>query len=774
MTGAASPADLRGRARSVGVTKAAKRSGARTTVRDDNRMSALLLVALGIATTGLHSVLEATQWWFPAFGVMFVVFTFAAVVRFYVRPRFVATVAGIVAGILIVTLFFASSQSFLGFIPTASTLVRFDELTVSGNASIAQQSLPAIASNGIEFLICVVVGVIAVLMDAAANWWRAPALVGIPLLIVVVIPSVISNQSDGFTFILTAAVYLFIVLSRGRRPQPRLAIAAGVVATLGALIAPSLLPPVVHSVRTASGFGLLSENINPIINLGADLRDKDPQPVLNYTTTAATGEYLQLTTLDTFEGEQWAPDTPALVPSNTVKKVGAAPGLAGDTPTTDVSTSIAIGNANSAWLPVPYPETRVTGLTGTWLWDSDSLAIRTTDASTPGQTYTVSSLDVEPTIAQLEAANPSPNNPLAKVPAGLNPIVAATAKRVTANAKTDFDKAVALQDWFRGGTFRYSTKAPKEDGYDGSGLSIIVPFLKEKAGYCVHFATAMAIMARTLGIPSRVAVGFLPGQLTHPSTGDPDVYEVTTSDMHAWPELYFSGVGWVRFEPTPGKGFEPDFPSSPSGSSTTPSGAATAHPGGGASTAPIRTPKPILKDPTGPSSGSLGSTTSSPTAAYGGLGVLVAILLALVPAVARVIERRRRFGRIRRGEDSASLAWQELLDTARDLGLDVSSVLTPKELTELLITRLDLGKRGQSRAAIRQLLRLVEYEAFSRPDPAQDGDLSVSEEIADQLRTVLRGLRSASSPIARFTATFTPASLLGRVFRRSTETAAVS
>ncbi len=68
-----------------------------------------------------------------------------------------------------------------------------------------------------------------------------------------------------------------------------------------------------------------------------------------------------------------------------------------------------------------------------------------------------------------------------------------------------------------------------------------------KKGYCQQFAFAMAVLARLLGIPSRVAVGFTPGT----ATGELNTYQVKTSDAHAWPELYFQGLGWMRFEPTP-------------------------------------------------------------------------------------------------------------------------------------------------------------------------------------------------------------------------------
>ena len=73
----------------------------------------------------------------------------------------------------------------------------------------------------------------------------------------------------------------------------------------------------------------------------------------------------------------------------------------------------------------------------------------------------------------------------------------------------------------------------------------ITLFLRTKVGYCVQFATAMVMMAREAGIPARMAIGFLPG------TADRGTYTVRASDAHAWPELYFEGIGWLRFEPTP-------------------------------------------------------------------------------------------------------------------------------------------------------------------------------------------------------------------------------
>ena len=102
---------------------------------------------------------------------------------------------------------------------------------------------------------------------------------------------------------------------------------------------------------------------------------------------------------------------------------------------------------------------------------------------------------------------------------------------------------VTLQDWFRT-EFTYSTDIP-----DGHGNSAIESFLEDRVGYCEQFAGTFAAMARSLGIPARVAVGFTQGELQ-----DDGSYLVLGRNAHAWPEVWFDGYGWVPFEPTPGRG----------------------------------------------------------------------------------------------------------------------------------------------------------------------------------------------------------------------------
>jgi transglutaminase-like putative cysteine protease len=737
------------------------RAERRTTGIRNLKMSGLLLIALALALASLHSLLGSVGWWFAAFGIMLVVLGAAGVARYLLSARWVGTVAGIVVGIIAVTLTFGADTAFAGLIPTAGTLGRVSDLSSAAADSIARQSIPADATTGILFLVCSAIAAIAVLMDAVAIWWRVPALAGVPLLIVIAVPSFVeSNLADPFFFELTAVAYLFIIRQRMRRIQPGVALAVGAIAVLGALVIPVALPPVTPGGGNGTGPALLVENINPIINLGDDLRRQAPVSALSYTTDSDTGQYLRLTTLENFAGKQWAPADPRAIPKNKVSAIGAAPGLTSAIETVKVKTTITVGNTAGRWLPVPYPPTSITGLSGQWSWEPEALAVSTVSSNMQGQKYAVKSLTVEPSQQQLEAAPRSPNSPLAVVPKGLDPIIAATAKKVVGSAATDFDKALALQDWFRGGTFTYSLHTPALSGFDGSGLDVIVPFLQSKSGYCVHFATAMAVMARTLGIPSRIAVGFLPGKATHPDGPQTTVYDVTSNDLHSWPELYFKGVGWVRFEPTPSKGFEPNFPDAPSsvptaGSTDAPSAVATSTPTPGPNS------QSRLPDESQHTSTGVLDNPAVPASDWVLIAILALLLLLIGPSIIRVRIRKRRVDAIREGVSSAETSWQELRETARDLGLDARSSATPRELSAQLESYLSAGLASRhdlaaaSIAALTELRAMVEDASYTnRSHPF------VGESMAESLGVVLRGLRRATGAGARFRATFLPATLV--------------
>ena len=122
----------------------------------------------------------------------------------------------------------------------------------------------------------------------------------------------------------------------------------------------------------------------------------------------------------------------------------------------------------------------------------------------------------------------------------------ALAEQVAGGARSPYAAAVALEQWFRfGGGFVYDQHPPKPP----AGVAPLDDFVANtKRGYCQHFAGAMALMLRYLGIPSRVAVGFASGNYRH---GE---WVVSDRDAHMWVEVWFRGWGWVPFDPTPGRG----------------------------------------------------------------------------------------------------------------------------------------------------------------------------------------------------------------------------
>jgi transglutaminase-like putative cysteine protease len=121
------------------------------------------------------------------------------------------------------------------------------------------------------------------------------------------------------------------------------------------------------------------------------------------------------------------------------------------------------------------------------------------------------------------------------------------ARSVAGGAKSPYAAAVALESWFRvGGGFQYDQHPPL-----AHGRPELVDFVTTtRRGYCQHFAGAMALMLRYLGIPARVAAGFSSGRFDQRTAE----WTVTDHDAHEWVEVWFRGWGWVPFDPTPGRG----------------------------------------------------------------------------------------------------------------------------------------------------------------------------------------------------------------------------
>jgi transglutaminase-like putative cysteine protease len=700
----------------------------------------LVGAALAAALASLHVVLQGASWWVVGTLFALVVLFSAAVTRGILRGRGWPPLVSALAGLALLTLVYAADTALLGVIPTFDTLGRFGTIVEAGIASIVEQRVPATPELGIVLLIAVLMGACAWVADVVVAA-RRPALVAVPLAAILVVPMAIKpGLSDALWYLVTAALYLALLRIGRPRDSRRVVLVAGSIVTLGSLLLPYAVPGVdEQSAPRNSG---LRSGINPLITLGDDLRRGDPTLALSYTTSATEPVYLRLTTLDNFTGDTWGPIVGDSRGTNLEAFVSPR-GLSEATPVTEASVEVTVADVFTKWLPVPYPTWAVTGVDGDWFWEPEGLTVRSIESGARGQRYEVSFLEVHPTAEQLAATQPGTDAPdgTLELPPVVPAIITDTAHQVADAAASAYDKAVALQNYLRSTPFSYSEQAPVDEGFDGTGLEALAVFLDRKTGYCVHYASAMAVMARELGIPSRVAVGFQPGDRRF--NDGSNVYEVSTDDLHAWPELYFEGVGWLRFEPTPGRGALPrygqqlvDDPTTPQDESTqTPSAAPTLDPG----------ERPDVDDGVPDAAEQVAETSATVLRV---LGVLAAALvLLLLPAGFRVGIRMLRLRRVRLGRDPASAAWDEVRDTARDVGWSAPECETARAFADRLAPELSGDALGAFRGR-------VEAAAYGRPDAMA---LSPGE-----LMAVRRNILRAADLRTRMRAFLLPPSLLHR------------
>jgi transglutaminase-like putative cysteine protease len=530
-----------------------------------------------------------------------------------------------------------------------------------------------------------------------------------------------------------------------------------------ALVVPAVLPSV-----DASGWGFGSGGFgpgggggpevrvaNPILDLGKNLRRDAPQLLLTYRGKRT---YLRMVVDDEFTGDVWRPSELKVSrdDNNVEDGLRTPPGLGPQVQTTSRRWQIEVGNLEQEWLPLPYPARRVDDIDGTWLYDSETFNVFGENASTLNLSYSVRALDVVPTVQQLrDAADtgvPSSLRRYLETPDNLPPLVQQEALRVVGDRTNHYDQALALQDWLRSpDEFDYSTEVAETVG-DGNGSQQLARFLETRQGYCVHFASAMAVMSRLLDIPARVAVGFTAGT---PSGAGQQV--VTSDDLHAWPELYFQGVGWVAFEPTPAErtGEPPPWAQEDTGSGlpgSTPTPTDGSVPSGGATPPQDRTRERtdipgFSGDPQGGGGVGAGPVRIPVIPFFIGLGVL---LLLAVPAVTRFVVRRRRWAGARTPVDKARAAWADLQDTLLDHGYSWQGSDSPRRGIARLVAARSFDEDAS--AAGRRLADVTERTRYAPVPPEEVGDLRADVD------AVRRGLGGSAGRWERWRARLLPRS----------------
>jgi transglutaminase-like putative cysteine protease len=591
-------------------------------------------------------------------------------------------------------------------LPTASTFEALGRELSRGWELVRTEPAPAPVTDGALLLAMLATWTVA----AAADWLafgRHATLGAIaPALVLFVWASTLGTSehatilvaafalaAGGFLVVQNLAVLdqrrSWLVSARAARARWLLpAAGVGVVALLVAVVLAPALPgadrePLLDLAGTGVDRGGhdYSTQIPPLLDVSQKL--EQPENVELFTVQSPERDYWRLVALDEFSddgGGQWTlsaegtdevrDDLPRAGPSGSVRQ------------------RYRIGQLGERWLPAAYRPVAI---------DTPAIVVSASDTlvsardTLEGLEYSVDS-DLAPTHGQVTEAEqaatdrpvPEPLERYTELPESLPPIISGTAQQVVegASARTPYAMAEALRDYFRSGLFTYDLNVDPSDG-----SSAIAAFLEERRGFCVQFASAYAVMARSLGIPARVAVGFTPG------TPDGDVYTVRSHDAHAWPELWLDGLGWTHlFDPTPAAGSA----AQPGGSSLT---------GDTEDSTPQREPPPPTLAPpaTTPSDGTgTGAvaptttlaplparvTTREPAAssewwliAIAAVAVLV-VLPALYLALVILAKTRRRARRRGAGDPAAAVrgAWEEALDRLHEARVPSNPALTPFEV----------------------------------------------------------------------------------------------
>jgi transglutaminase-like putative cysteine protease len=602
-----------------------------------------------------------------------------------------------------------------GLLPTPDSL-RATVDTVA-QASLAAQSFaaPVPASAPQFYPLLVVAGAATVLMvDFLAVGLRRAPLAGLPLLAAYTAPvSILDGGVSWVSFAAAALCFVSLIAAVeggrlthwGRQLTPGTGlfdlgtapVAAGGVwssarkigltATAMAVVVPVLVPTFTATLFDGgsgggSGSGDAVSISNPMVDLKRDLTRGADLDLVTVTTQDPAPSYLRLTVLNAFDGNAWRPaDRDIPIEQRAEGAIPRPSGLEADVPVREyASTVTAADGFRSKWLPTPYPAVSVVA-PGDWRYDRSTMDFisATDDESVAGLNYRVRSLEVAPTAAQLADA---PLAPLAVAESGTDlprdfpTFVSDLAKKETAGRRSQFEKAVALQQFFRAnGGFTYDLQTSA-----GNGTDDLVRFLSTgpegRVGYCEQFAAAMAVMGRSLGIPSRVAVGFLRPE----AQGDDYVY--SAHDLHAWPEMYFGGVGWIRFEPTPQArtgGVVPGY-TTQQVPQAAPSDTASSVP----SAAPTVNPVDRSAEQQATEEAAGAGSSAGRTVLLCVLGVLLLGATLLAPRALRSLVRRRRWSAADDARSWVEAGWQEIADTARDLGIGWDGQVTLRRTAAVL------------------------------------------------------------------------------------------
>ncbi len=580
---------------------------------------------------------------------------------------------------------------------------------------------------------------IAVLSDWEAFRSRSPIEALVPAFALVAYNGVLGPKTGDGAAILHGAIFvaaagLFVVVERmgrtasettwlagqTRRGVRHTMLTAGLmllpVVVAGAVAAP-LLPGAeadpVLDVRGGPGDSTPRNAVSPLVDIQARLVNQSDIELFRVTTD--TPSYWRLMALDLFENDRWRlergfDEVTGELPASDDSVVAASSLTA---QTFDI-TALA-----DDWVPAAFdPVAADSDLDLLFDPVSSTLLLADEQDELAGHSYSIRSqiprADSATAVAAADRAIPDEVlDRFTQLPSDFSPAVADAARDVAAGAASPYEQAIALQSYLRAFTYDITVSS-------GHSFNRIEDFLEVRRGYCEQFATTFAAMARSLGLPSRVAVGFTTGD----PTDVPGEYIVRGRHAHAWPEVYLAGVGWSHFEPTPGRGnpastainsidAAQDVSPGVGPGLPTPTSVPSADPTNPTATTPPRTRAVEDQSPVATSSGDIAGGSWTTTLALLAVGLATAALLYVAS-----LWWIRHHGRRRLLEDEPRIriekAWQRV-----DADLRLSGVPSRPSETHLEFSarvHRDLGKAGADLDRLASLSAEASYAPGDRLD----------------------------------------------------------
>jgi transglutaminase-like putative cysteine protease len=735
---------------------------------------------LALTLTPLIGIFEGLGWAFPVLLTITVIAVAGSLMRAAGRGQGLQTLAMAAALLVVLTAGFGDGTGLLFVIPLPATFENWAYLAQDGVAAIIVNSPPVEAGGGIMFLTILGVGVVAILHDMFVVGLRTPALAGLTLLTMYLVPvSVAPEATAWFWFILPAVAYLWIlgddnlrrVSSFGHRftgagqlvgrsfPSPmartaRWSATAFVAVTLLVLtVVPAntsgLIDNVAEGMDGGESYGL--GDVNPWAQLSGSLTRPEEVDVLRVVTNDPNPRYLRMHVLDELTNDGFEPND-----YDSRESLVLDGEAEGDTYTAEIQNL----RLEAPVLPV-YGDPVDLAIDGNWDRDADTDVIIGSGSDMGDvEDYTLTYADPAPDAETLAAADGMSRDDARWEANTAHPDVPELGEIVAeeiGGAGTVHEKVLGVLRFLSSSNgFTYSLEVP-----DAGNDEAILDFLESKQGYCQQYAAAMAWMLREADVAARVVVGMSQG-----SRVDGDEWILTSHDYHAWVEVYYEGPGWVTYDPTPAGGVpgsvsfpwatDPVEAQDPAEEPT--ENDITPDPSAAPTDASGQTLPPEEGASEGPSADATGGTGDALLPFHPGwLALLLLLAVPFAPALWRGALRNRR---LRAGNLTAETAWDEAMDLALDYGVSIPDSYTPRQAAGVLGTAAP-GARDAA-TALGSAMALHRYSPRGA-DPAG---------LADALRDLYAELDKRAEPRVKYRAMLWPASLIAKLRADSAEQSA--